>query len=158
MSSVAHPPRNGPHQGARTHGLSREFVDQLGAGMREIVALIVGADMRVTVEERRLAVEIVSVFAPGYTEETLRGDLGRSANAPLEQRLAYLGRCLNLTGKEWLLSNCTAVMMADGHADERERTAVKVVGQALGMSPKHVGEVMSAAEQAAATPVGADAA
>lgn len=132
----------------RDHGLSQEFTAQLAAGMREIVALIVGADMRVTVEERRLAVEIVGVFAPGYSEETLRADLGRAAQAPLEERLTYLGSCLNLKGKEWLLSNCVRVMLADGHADERERTALKVVGQALGMSPKHIGDVVADAERA----------
>lgn len=134
----------------RSEALSPEFVDQLAAGMREIVALIVGADMRVTVEERRLALEIVGLFAPGYSEDTLRADLGRAAHAPLEQRLGYLGGCLSMDGKDRLLSYCAALMMADGQADERERTAVRVVGQALGMSPNHVGDVMRAAERHAA--------
>lgn len=138
---------------APTHGLAQEFADQLAAGVRETVALIVGADLRVTVEERRIALDVVGAFAPGYSEDTLRGDLARSAEAPLEQRLAHLGRCLNLDGKEWLLGNCVAVMLADGHADERELTAVRVVGQALGMSPKHIGDVMGATAPVVEKPV-----
>jgi len=122
-----------------------QVAQQLAAAIREIVALVVGADNRVTPEERRFALEIVGAFAPGYGQDDLRGDLTRSAAAPLDERLQYLGACLSAAGKEGLLRAAARVMTADGAVDPRERLAVEAVGDALGLATQQVAVLIDVA-------------
>ncbi|MEZ5383562.1 MAG: TerB family tellurite resistance protein [Microthrixaceae bacterium] len=121
------------------------LAQQLAAAVREIVALVVGADNQVTPQERRLALETVGAFAPGYGQADLRSDLSRSASAPLEQRLQYLGACLTAAGQEGLVRAAARVMIADGSVDPRERLAVEAVGEALGMAAQRVAALIDTA-------------
>ena len=123
-----------------------ELTDQLAAGVREVICAVVSADGAVSVEERRLAIEIVGAHVPGYNEATLDDDLARVGDAPLDdQRLAYLSSALNEQGKERLLTAAATVMSADGSIDDRDRDAVRSIGEKLGMSQAHIRGVIDTA-------------
>lgn len=133
-------------------GTNAEFLDQLSAGVREIVAKVAMADGEITDEERRLAVEIVSGYVPTYDLATFQEDLDRVSAAPLDDRLLYLSGSLDVEGREKLLTAAATVMTADGSIDDRDRKAVTDIGEGLGMSASHIrGVVDSVAEHIAST-------
>jgi uncharacterized tellurite resistance protein B-like protein len=111
-----------------------DLTDQLAAGVREVVCAVISADGAVTSEERRLAIEIVGGHVNGYDEAALDDDLARVGESPLDQRLAYLSSALNEPGKERLLTAAATVMAADASIDDRDRDAVRSIGEKLGMS------------------------
>jgi uncharacterized membrane protein YebE (DUF533 family) len=122
-----------------------DFMDQLTAGVREVVAAVAHADGTITAEERRLAIEIVGNYVAGYDDNAFEGDLARAADAPLDGRLAYLSGSLNEQGKERLLTAAAMLMTADGVIDDRDREAVRSIGEKLTMSPAHVRGVIDTA-------------
>lgn len=128
-----------------------EFTDQLSAGVREIVAAVSMADEQITDEERRLAIEIVGRYVEGYGPADFDADLARAATAPMEDRLTYLAGALNERGKEQLLTAAAIVMTADGSIDERDRAAVRDIGEKLAMSPAHVRGVIDTAASSIVT-------
>jgi tellurite resistance protein len=128
-----------------------DFMDQLTAGVREIVAAVAVADGSVTDEERRLAIQILGGFVPGYGESDFADDVARTASTSLDARLAYLAGSLNEHGKEQLLTAAATLMTADGTIDGRDREAVRSIGEKLAMSPAHVrGVIDTAASRIAA--------
>jgi tellurite resistance protein len=122
-----------------------DLIDQLAAGVREVVCAVVAADATVTVEERRLAIEIIGRHVAGYDEATLDADLARVDGAPLDERIAYLSSALSEPGKERLLMAAATVMAADGSIDDRDRDAVRTIGEKLGMSTAHIRGVIDTA-------------
>jgi tellurite resistance protein len=125
-----------------------DFVDQLSAAVREVVVAVVVADGAVTDDERRLAVDIIrDQIGPDYTPAAFEEDLGRAMSSPLDQRLQYLAGALNDQGKERLLTAAARAMTADGSIDDRDRAAVRRIGELLGMSPAHVRGVSDQVEE-----------
>lgn len=122
-----------------------DFMDQLTAGVREVVVAVARADDTITAEERRLAIEIIGNYVDGYDNSGLEGDLARAADAPLDDRLAYLAGTLNERGKEQLLTAAAMIMTADGVIGDRDREAVRSIGEKLTMSPAHVRGVIDTA-------------
>jgi tellurite resistance protein len=122
-----------------------EFTDQLAGAIREVVCAVATADATVTAEERRLAVEIVGRHVTGYDEATFDADLARVDDAPLDERLVYLSSALSESGKEQVLTAAATIMAADGSIDERDRDAVRHIGEKLGMSQAHIRGVIDTA-------------
>lgn len=122
-----------------------EFTDQLAGAIREVVCAVASADATVTAEERRLAVEIIGRYVTGYDEATFDADLARVDDAPLDERLAYLSSALSEPGKEQVLTAAATIMAADGSIDDRDRNAVRTIGEKLGMSQAHIRGVIDTA-------------
>jgi tellurite resistance protein len=72
-------------------------------------------------------------------------DLARVDDAPLDERLGYLSSALSESGKEQVLTAAATIMAADGSIDERDRDAVRHVGEKLGMSQAHIRGVIDTA-------------
>jgi tellurite resistance protein len=122
-----------------------DFTAQLAAAVREVVVAVACADDVVTTEERQRAIETVGRNVPGYDERVLDGDLARADLAPLADRLAYLAGALDEHGKEQLLIAAANIMTADGSVDDRTRSAVRDIGERLGLSAAHVHGVIDMA-------------
>jgi hypothetical protein len=122
-----------------------DFLVQLAAAVREVVAAVALADGQVSEAERRLAVEVVRGYVPGYDAGAFDADLARSANSPLDDRLAYLSGSLNEHGKEQVLTAAATMMSSDGVTDDRDRAVVTSIGEKLTMSPAHVRGVIETA-------------
>ncbi|HWM20346.1 MAG TPA: TerB family tellurite resistance protein [Ilumatobacteraceae bacterium] len=125
-----------------------EFTDQLAGAVREVVCAVASADATVTTEERRLAVEIVGRYVTGYDEATFDADLAGVDDAPLDARLAYLSSALSESGKEQVLTAAATIMAADDSIDDRDRDAVRHIGEKLGMSQAHIRGVIDTAASA----------
>jgi uncharacterized tellurite resistance protein B-like protein len=110
-----------------------------------VVCAVAAADATVTAEERWLAIEVVGRYVPGYDDATLDADLARVDHAPLDERLAYLSSALSESGKEQVLTAAATIMAADDSIDERDRGAVRRIGEKLGMSQAHIRGVIDTA-------------
>lgn len=121
------------------------LLEQLGAALRESIALVLAFGPPVTDAQRQAAVAAMREYEPGYTEADLDHDITVVAHAPIDQRLLHLSGALDVSGKERLLGAAASVMVAGGEVDGVRVEAVRGIGEKLGMTGVHVRGVIDAA-------------
>jgi hypothetical protein len=127
---------------------SADLSEQLTAGARDLVAAVASADGAVTAACRRVALEVVGARVEGYDKETLRADIGRVTEDSLSERMAFLASGLSAQGKEALMADAAAVLLASGKPGDNGRAVIERAGRELGLSAAHVRGVIETAASA----------